>query len=64
MQLCHSKDLHYKTFIAPIREAKWQMTPVKSLQSGPKSSTTPFLRELILGVLWDKLNFALLQLQK
>lgn len=64
MQLCHSKGLHYKTFIAPIHEAKWQMTPVKSLQSGPKSSTTPFLHELILGVLWDKLNFALLQLQK
>lgn len=41
-QLCHSKGSHYKTFIAPIREAKWQMTPVKSLQSGPKSSTTPF----------------------
>lgn len=41
-QLYHSKGSHYKTFIAPIREAKWQMTPVKSLQSGPKSSTTPF----------------------
>ena len=63
-QLCHSKGSHYKTFIAPICEAKWQMAPVKSLQSGPKSSTTPFLCELILGVLRDKLNFAFFQLQK
>lgn len=64
MQLCHSKSSHYETFIAPVREAKWQITPVKSLQSGPKSSTAPFPHELILGVLWDKLNFAFFQLQK